>query len=64
MFSLCVSISFFLRLRTCKTCTMLGDVTTVNLTGLEGGVQQNVVPSEFIAKFDIRVSPKTDMDVS
>ena len=43
---------------------MLGDVTTVNLTGLEGGVQQNVVPSEFVAKFDIRVSPKTDMDVS
>ena len=43
---------------------MLGDVTTVNLTGVEGGVQHNVVPDEFKAKFDIRVSPKTDMEVN
>ncbi|XP_072026052.1 aminoacylase-1-like isoform X2 [Amphiura filiformis] len=50
------------KLKTCKTCRFLGDVTTVNLTGLEGGVQHNVVPSEFKAKFDIRVSPKTDME--
>lgn len=50
------------RLKTCKTCQMLGDVTTVNLTGVEGGVQHNVVPDEFKAKFDIRVSPKTDME--
>ena len=28
----------------------LGDVTTVNMTYLSGGVQMNVVPNEFIGK--------------
>ena len=35
----------------------LGDVTTVNLTILNGGVQTNVVPDEFTAVFDIRKTP-------
>lgn len=35
----------------------LGDVTTVNLTILGGGVQQNVVPAELNAKFDVRITP-------
>jgi len=39
----------------------LGDVTTVNLTMLEGGVQPNVVPSEFKATIDIRVPPTVNM---
>jgi len=40
----------------------LGDVTTVNLTKIEGGVQVNVVPLELTAYFDIRVTPTTDLD--
>ncbi|CAD5221862.1 unnamed protein product [Bursaphelenchus okinawaensis] len=40
----------------------LGDVTTVNLTKIEGGVQQNVLPAEFIAYFDIRVTPTVDFE--
>ena len=40
----------------------LGDVTTVNLTLMQGGVQVNVVPDMFILNFDIRISPTTDMD--
>ena len=39
----------------------LGDVTTVNLTLMEGGVQVNVVPDKFVLHFDIRISPKTDI---
>ena len=37
----------------------LGDVTTVNLTTMSGGVQQNVVPNEFVIGFDIRIPPTT-----
>ncbi|KAK8731742.1 hypothetical protein OTU49_007451, partial [Cherax quadricarinatus] len=39
----------------------LGDVNTVNLTMLEGGVQYNVVPAELNVGFDIRVSPTQDL---
>jgi len=39
----------------------LGDVTTVNLTMLEGGVQFNVVPSELCVGFDVRVPPSVDL---
>ncbi|XP_045604702.1 aminoacylase-1 [Procambarus clarkii] len=38
----------------------LGDVTSVNLTMLEGGVQYNVVPSELNVGFDIRIAPTED----
>ncbi|XP_055588181.1 aminoacylase-1-like [Uranotaenia lowii] len=34
----------------------IGDVTTVNLTMMSGGVQSNVVPPELMLCFDIRVS--------
>lgn len=34
----------------------LGDVSTLNLTMIEGGVQYNVVPAEMRAIFDIRLS--------
>ena len=37
----------------------LGDGTTVNLTTMSGGVQQNVVPNEFVIGFDIRITPTT-----
>ncbi|XP_038054097.1 aminoacylase-1-like [Patiria miniata] len=42
-------------------CATLGDVTSTNLTILKGGVACNVVPTEFNATFDIRVSPGTDV---
>lgn len=38
----------------------LGDVTTVNWTITEGGVQANVIPAEMSAVFDIRVTPTMD----
>jgi len=40
----------------------LGDVTTVNLTLLSGGVQVNVVPAEISIAFDIRVPPTVDYE--
>uniref|UniRef100_A0A914DFK8 Peptidase M20 dimerisation domain-containing protein n=1 Tax=Acrobeloides nanus TaxID=290746 RepID=A0A914DFK8_9BILA len=39
----------------------LGSVTSVNLTKVEGGVQVNVVPSEFQAWFDVRVVPTENL---
>ena len=39
----------------------LGDVTTVNMTIMEGGVQANVVPDKFKITFDIRITPTTDL---
>ncbi|KAL7641475.1 UNVERIFIED_CONTAM: hypothetical protein RMT77_007346 [Armadillidium vulgare] len=39
----------------------LGDVTTVNLTILGGGVQYNVVPAELNAGFDIRIPPTVNL---
>ncbi|KAI4503616.1 hypothetical protein M0802_001019 [Mischocyttarus mexicanus] len=40
----------------------IGDVTTVNLTQLKGGVQTNVIPNELIAMFDVRLDPSVDHD--
>ncbi|KAM3843657.1 aminoacylase-1 isoform 2-T3 [Vipera latastei] len=39
----------------------LGDVTSVNLTMLNGGVSFNVVPSELSVAFDIRIPPTVDL---
>jgi len=44
-------------------CLTLGDVTTVNLTTISGGVAQNMVPAEIEAVFDFRISPNTSLDV-
>ncbi|XP_017046433.1 aminoacylase-1-like [Drosophila ficusphila] len=38
-----------------------GDVTTVNLTQLSGGVQSNVVPPSFEAVFDMRIAITVDL---
>uniref|UniRef100_A0A1Q3EWP8 N-acyl-aliphatic-L-amino acid amidohydrolase n=1 Tax=Culex tarsalis TaxID=7177 RepID=A0A1Q3EWP8_CULTA len=35
-----------------------GDITTVNLTMMQGGVQSNVVPPELMVCFDIRATPR------
>jgi len=40
----------------------LGDVTTVNLTLMDGGVQVNVVPDKFVLNFDIRISPTNNLN--
>ncbi|XP_014455632.2 aminoacylase-1 isoform X1 [Alligator mississippiensis] len=40
----------------------LGDVTSVNLTMLNGGVSFNVVPSEMSAAFDIRIAPTVNLE--
>lgn len=34
----------------------IGDVTTINLTMIKGGVQPNVVPSDLVACFDMRIA--------
>lgn len=39
-----------------------GDITTVNLTMLKGGLQSNVVPSEMRLTFDIRLAIDVDHD--
>uniref|UniRef100_A0ABM0MZG8 N-acyl-aliphatic-L-amino acid amidohydrolase n=1 Tax=Saccoglossus kowalevskii TaxID=10224 RepID=A0ABM0MZG8_SACKO len=39
----------------------IGDVTTVNLTKVEGGIAHNVVPVNFTASFDIRISPTVNL---
>lgn len=39
-----------------------GNVTVINLTILKGGVQDNVVPAEITATFDMRVSINTDLN--
>ena len=39
----------------------LGEVTTVNLTMLNGGVQYNVVPDKLTVGFDMRVTPLMDL---
>ncbi|XP_055914631.1 aminoacylase-1-like [Eupeodes corollae] len=40
----------------------IGDVTTINLTQIHGGVQSNVVPPMIEAVFDIRVAVTVDPD--
>ncbi|XP_051172077.1 aminoacylase-1A-like [Leptopilina boulardi] len=38
-----------------------GDVTSVNLSRLKGGIQDNVLPQELSAMFDIRVTPSRNL---
>ena len=39
----------------------IGEVTTTNLTMLEGGVQYNVIPDKLKVGFDMRITPTTDL---
>ncbi|KAF2893962.1 hypothetical protein ILUMI_12212 [Ignelater luminosus] len=39
-----------------------GDVTTINLTVIKGGVQNNVIPSEFVLSFDCRIAVTVDLE--
>lgn len=40
----------------------IGDVTTLNITKMKGGVQNNVIPSEMTLGFDVRIAIDVDMD--
>jgi len=40
----------------------LGDVNTVNLTMVNGGLQANVVPEKLILTFDVRITPTSDLN--
>ncbi|XP_059052521.1 aminoacylase-1-like [Achroia grisella] len=40
--------------------TPLGEVTTINMTQIEGGVQINVLPESLSVSFDIRIAPEYD----
>lgn len=42
-------------------CFTLGDVTTVNMTMVKGGVAYNVVPAEMDVSFDLRIPPTVDL---
>uniref|UniRef100_A0AAQ5WWJ6 N-acyl-aliphatic-L-amino acid amidohydrolase n=1 Tax=Amphiprion ocellaris TaxID=80972 RepID=A0AAQ5WWJ6_AMPOC len=42
-------------------CFTLGDVTTVNMTMVKGGVAYNVIPAEMDVSFDLRIPP-TDFE--
>jgi aminoacylase len=41
-------------------CLKLGDVTTINVTEIHGGIAQNVVPNKFVVVMDMRFSPHED----
>lgn len=40
----------------------IGDVTTVNVTMLSGGVQPNVIPEEFVVGIDSRIAVTTNLN--
>ncbi|XP_068632984.1 aminoacylase-1-like [Battus philenor] len=40
----------------------IGDVTTINLTQISGGVQSNVVPEKLTVVFDVRLAVTVDYD--
>uniref|UniRef100_A0A1I7X080 N-acyl-aliphatic-L-amino acid amidohydrolase n=1 Tax=Heterorhabditis bacteriophora TaxID=37862 RepID=A0A1I7X080_HETBA len=40
----------------------VGDVITLNVTKIQGGVQINVLPEEFVVELDIRVPPTANFD--
>lgn len=42
-------------------CFTLGDVTTVNLTMVKGGVAYNVIPAEMDVSFDLRIPPTVNL---
>ncbi|KAM3877704.1 aminoacylase-1-like [Diretmus argenteus] len=42
-------------------CFTLGDVTTVNMTMVKGGVAYNVIPPEMDISFDLRIPPTVDL---
>lgn len=58
--TICVCMCF--RLNTSE-CFTLGDVTTVNMTMVNGGVAYNVIPAEMDVSFDLRIPPTVNLQV-
>lgn len=52
----------YFRLNTSE-CFTLGDVTTVNMTMVKGGVAYNVIPAEMDVSFDMRIPPTVNLPV-
>uniref|UniRef100_A0A8C7DEA5 N-acyl-aliphatic-L-amino acid amidohydrolase n=1 Tax=Oncorhynchus kisutch TaxID=8019 RepID=A0A8C7DEA5_ONCKI len=44
-----------------RSCFTLGDVTTVNMTMVKGGVAYNVIPAEMDVSFDLRIPPTVNL---
>uniref|UniRef100_A0A8B9HN99 N-acyl-aliphatic-L-amino acid amidohydrolase n=1 Tax=Astyanax mexicanus TaxID=7994 RepID=A0A8B9HN99_ASTMX len=44
-----------------SACFTLGDVTTVNMTMVNGGVAYNVIPAEMDVSFDMRIPPTVNL---
>ncbi|TNN84334.1 Aminoacylase-1A [Liparis tanakae] len=42
-------------------CFTLGDVTTVNMTMVKGGVAYNVIPADMDVSFDLRIPPTVNL---
>ncbi|XP_036386968.1 aminoacylase-1-like isoform X2 [Megalops cyprinoides] len=42
-------------------CLTLGDVTTINMTMVKGGVAYNVIPAEMDVSFDMRIPPTVNL---
>uniref|UniRef100_A0A8C5I0I0 N-acyl-aliphatic-L-amino acid amidohydrolase n=1 Tax=Gouania willdenowi TaxID=441366 RepID=A0A8C5I0I0_GOUWI len=42
-------------------CFTLGDVTTINMTMVKGGVAYNVIPAEMDVSFDLRIPPTVNL---
>jgi aminoacylase len=49
------------KLKKCS-CSHLGDVNTINLSMIHGGLAMNMVVPEINITFDIRISPTTDLN--
>uniref|UniRef100_A0AAX7V4V5 N-acyl-aliphatic-L-amino acid amidohydrolase n=1 Tax=Astatotilapia calliptera TaxID=8154 RepID=A0AAX7V4V5_ASTCA len=56
----CIITFSLLRLNTSE-CFTLGDVTTVNMTMVKGGVAYNVIPAEMDVSFDLRIPPTVNL---
>uniref|UniRef100_A0A8B9HM50 Peptidase M20 dimerisation domain-containing protein n=1 Tax=Astyanax mexicanus TaxID=7994 RepID=A0A8B9HM50_ASTMX len=56
----CIYILLFFSLDTSE-CFTLGDVTTVNMTMVNGGVAYNVIPAEMDVSFDMRIPPTVNL---
>lgn len=60
--NLMTPVCFYFRLNTSE-CFTLGDVTTVNMTMVKGGVAYNVIPPEMDVSFDLRIPPTVNLQV-
>jgi len=62
VFDVMTILCVYFRLNTSE-CFTLGDVTTVNMTMVKGGVAYNVIPAEMDVSFDLRIPPTVNLQV-